>query len=188
MSMYHMVFGNNKFFLCHHYALDIVGVEHIPEIRWRDTYLRRINDEVKICMLTRTGYEEDYKEINEMFRQHPAYVSDRVLNTDSTYREFVFDVPKAVDPEQTYVQAIEPMIRQSVEQFGKTEEFKQNGEMEMLFEDDPDERWKKLFSDLENGKETPDTKRAIEAGKKVAEELKDALNSDDSESAKIIQI
>lgn len=154
------------------------GLHELPGFRWRDTYLRRIEDLVRICVLTRTG-DEEYDQFNKILRTHPLYVSDRTLETDSTYREFVFQTPSLDEEnESDYVKSIEPIVRDSVEHLGKQEEFKAAGEMEMLFQEDPDIRWKKFFSDLESEKDTEETRRALDTGKKIFEAIEKGSEGD----------
>jgi hypothetical protein len=93
MSLYNALFGLNP---SSHLLLAMLNLSKNDVGRFRDCYLKRNDDGLlNIVVYTRNGggNREDYEEVTEALQHHPAYLSDRDDDFDSTYAAYVFSVP-----------------------------------------------------------------------------------------------
>ena len=162
MSLYNMLFGENPFAET---LLLILGTHRDKIPRYRDCFL---NDEGDIVIHTRTGggnrdwYDsaESYKRenpdateddlkgpFNEHLRALPGFKRDEDDDFDSTYADFIFDVPEAA----------KPMIA-TLKELGAVA--------------DPKARWADMLEKLRTGdKNDPSIARALEVGEKILTQL-----------------
>lgn len=161
MSLYNMMFGNNPLAGVTLNALNLTPND-VP--RFRDAYFEA--DEDRLVIYTRTGggnreyygapdgYDnEDYEgPFNSDLEAHPNYLFDEDDDFDSTYAYFYFSIPESFAP--------------------IFETFKSLGAGQDL---NPTEKFAKMIEDLESGKSTPETERALEVGKSIVEQINKAL-------------
>lgn len=164
MSLYNMMFGYSPLAGVTLSALNLTPND-IP--RFRDAYFDA--EENRLVIYTRTGggnreyyggpggYDnEDYEgPFNEDLEAHPNYISDEDDDFDCTYAYFYFSIPEEFSP--------------------IFETFKDLGAGKDL---NPTEKFAKMIEDLENGNSTPETERALEVGKSIADQISKAINSD----------
>lgn len=164
MSLYNMMFGNNPLAGLTLQALQL-SPNDIP--RFRDAYFDA--EENHLVIYTRTGggnreyygapggYDnEDYTgPFNEDLEAHPNYLRDEDDDFDSTYAYFYFSIPESFAP--------------------IFETFKSLGAGQDL---NPTEKFAKMIEDLESGNVTPETARALEVGKSIAEQINKAIGGD----------
>ncbi len=115
--------------------------------RFRDCYL----SDNKIVVFTRNGggNREDYSEVIESLRAHKHYLTDYDDDFDCTYASFEFNVP---------------------------DEF--NSVISKLQIEDsrpPMDKFKQMLDDLQSGKETAETKHALEVGKQIFSQIENAI-------------
>lgn len=91
MSLYGIVLGENK---NSELLLEILGFKKSDIPRYRDCYLERIEDQVYICIHTRTGggNRPDYLSENESLRNSPFFFCDKDDEYDSTFCNFYYTV------------------------------------------------------------------------------------------------
>jgi hypothetical protein len=157
MSLYNMLFGENKFA---EILLAVIGASRVSVPRYRDVFVKG----GEIVLHTRTGggnrdfYESAHSRnraypgddlegpFNADLRALPGYLRDEDSEFDSTYANFYFSIPAE------FAEIIAAMGDSDV----------------------PAERWKKLLADLESNKTSPAAVRALEVGEKVFEQLREA--------------
>lgn len=164
MSLYNMMFGYNPLAGVTLSALNLTPND-IP--RFRDAYFDAEED--RLVIYTRTGggnreyygapdgYDnEDYEgPFNEDLENHSDYLFDEDDDFDCTYAYFYFRVPEAFKP--------------------IFETFKDLGAGQDL---NPTEKFAKMIEDLQNGNSTPETERALEVGRSIADQISKAINND----------
>lgn len=143
MSLYNMLFGKNPF---HKILLQALDISEGDVPRFRDCYLTE--DGSKIAVYTRTGggNRPDYETENSWMQNVFGFISDCDDDFDCTYATFFYEIPEA----------FKPMI-----------ETLQN----MGAEDNPQEKFQQLIADMDAKKETPETKRALEVGRSIFEQM-----------------
>lgn len=162
MSLYNMLFGTSPLAGITLTALNLTP-DNIP--RFRDAYY----DADKNCLViyTRTGggnreyYDEPglyYGEektgpFNSDLVAHPEYIEDYDDDFDSTYAYFRFFIPEAFAP-----------IFDTFRDLGAGKDL------------NPTDRFAKMIEDLQSDVETEDTKRALEVGKTIAEQISRAIS------------
>lgn len=107
MSLYNLLFGRNP-------AADTIvrtlGLTTGDFARFRDAYVRREGDVYQIVVHTRLGggnrecwcdgdEHSCYESTIEDLQAHPLYLYDVDDEFDSTYADFVFNLPEAYAPE-----------------------------------------------------------------------------------------
>ncbi len=161
MSLYNMMFGVSPLAGLTLQSLNLTPND-IP--RFRDAYFDA--EENRLVIYTRTGggnreyyggpngYDnEDYGgPFNEDLEAHPNYLHDEDDDFDCTYAYFYFSIPESFVP--------------------IFETFKSLGAGQDL---NPTEKFAKMIEDLESGKDTPETARALEVGKSIVEQISKAL-------------
>ena len=162
MSLYNMMFGSNPLAGITLSALDLTPND-VP--RFRDAYFDA--DENRLVIYTRTGggnreyygqpdgYDnEDYEgPFNSDLERHPNYLFDEDDDFDCTYAYFYFSIPESFAP-----------IFQTFKDLGAGKDL------------NPTEKFAKMIEDLEKGNTTPETERALEVGKSIADQINKALN------------
>jgi len=160
-----MLFGVNNLAPLVLNALNLTGND-VPRIR--DAYLDVETDELVIYTRTGGGNRDYYENkdsriaeysdadtvgpYNEDLQNHPNYLRDEDDDYDSTYALFYFSIPEEFKPIfQTLTE-----LNVSVEK--------------------PMEKFQKMISNLESGKNTPETDRALNVGKQLLQGLNDKLN------------
>lgn len=163
MSLYNMMFGYSPLAGITLSALDLTPND-IP--RFRDAYFDA--EENRLTVYTRTGggnreyygqpdgYDnEDYEgPFNSDLERHPNYLFDEDDDFDCTYAYFHFSIPEAFAP--------------------IFETFKSLGAGKDL---NPTEKFAKMIEDMEKGKSTPETERALEVGKSIVEQITKAIDN-----------
>lgn len=93
MSFYNMLLGMQP---TAGVALAMLDVDPSDIPRFRDAYVTIENDSLIIVLLTRTGggNRESYEEGNNYLTTLPGYLYDEDDVFDSTYANFVFEVPE----------------------------------------------------------------------------------------------
>lgn len=145
MSLYNALFGTNPIASLLLKILDIDQAKgKYKSGRFRDIYLNA--DGTKIILLTRNGggNREDY--FPENIKEHPNYLTDYDDSFDSTYAYIEFSVPKQFEEE------IKKLAT------GK--------EPEKL-----SEKFQRVVEALEENKDTEETRRAKEVGKKIFKKM-----------------
>ena len=164
MSLYNMMFGNSPLAGITLGALNLTPND-VP--RFRDAYFEA--DEDRLVIYTRTGggnreyygapdgYDNEEYEgpFNLDLEAHPNYLFDEDDDFDSTYAYFYFSIPESFAP--------------------IFETFKSLGAGQDL---NPTEKFAKMIEDLESGKSTPETERALEVGKSIVEQISKAIGND----------
>lgn len=146
MSLYNSLFGVNSIAPILLKILDIDQPKgKYTSGRFRDIYLNA--DGTKVILLTRNGggNREDY--FPEDIKKHPNYLTDYDDSFDSTYAYIEFSVPKQFEKE---IKALAT---------GK--------EPEKL-----SEKFQRVVENLEKGKDTEETIKAKEVGKKIFKKMK----------------
>lgn len=177
MSLYNALFGENPAAAI---LLAAIGLTREKVPRYRDVYLVREDDEMRIVVHTRTGggnreyydsqktfkennSEDDYAgPFNDDLRQLPTFVKDEDMAFDPTYANFTFTIPPA------FQSIIDTLIEMGKGEIG-----------------DPETRWKNLFDALKKDEQTADVKRAEEVGKAILEQI-DA--NKDNPGIKVIEV
>jgi len=165
MSLYNALFGVNNLAPLVLNALNLTGND-VPRIR--DAYLDIETDELVIY--TRTGggnrdyYENKDRRIaeygdsniegpyNEDLQNRANYLRDEDDDYDSTYALFYFSIPEEFKP-----------IFQTLKELN-------------ISGGNPQDKFQKLISDLESGKNTPETERALNVGKQLLQGIENKLN------------
>ena len=170
MSLYNLVFGKNPFSTL---LLEILGTTEDQVPRFRDCYL---DEEGRIVIHTRTGggnrmFHEHpdlcKKEFPAMFedpeeapsgpwnsdlRKLPGFMYDRDDGFDTTYADFVYEVPEAFKSQV-----------ELLSNFGAVS--------------NPAERWQSLLDDLKKGDtDSEEAKRALKVGERLMAQINEALN------------
>lgn len=143
MSLYNAIFGTNKD------ADLLLKMLHFDEEkknclgRFRDIYLNE--DGTKVIVYTRNGggNREEYQWVfDDLKNIHPYYLSDYDDDFDNTYAYIEFSIP----PE--YKEQIKALV---------------TGEKPKNIS----EKFKQMTADLEAGKKTEETERALNVGRKI---------------------
>ena len=158
--MYNELFGQQLLAKTLLHVLDLT-----PETieRFRDCYLNKVDGEIVIIVFTRLGggNRADYQHVYDKLARHPNYLRDYDDTFDSTYSYIEFSVPEL----------FKCFIKEAAQ---------------VSLDYKPMERYLNMITDLDNKKDTPDTKKALEIGKKIAEQIKAAEAS--GGGVKIIEI
>jgi len=92
--------------------------------------------------------------------RHPQYLSDADDDFDNTYATYYFSIP----PEHmVIIKAVQKLLSET-----STEP--------------PQEKFKRLIEELHRGEMNPQTKRALEVGKQILGQIKEALDGPESKS------
>lgn len=144
--------------------LKMLGIDPEQTGRFRDCYLRRIDGEVRICLLTRNGggNREDYVTASEALRAHPGYIRDYDEPYDSTYATYEFRVPAGK--------------RQEVEVLVES--------MPTALTDDFGERFEKFRQKMQDEPNHPDVLRSMEVMAPVIERVATFLKLDQEHPGK----
>ena len=124
----------------------LLGEPLVP--RFRDCYLNE-KDEIVIFCRTGGGNREAYRAGNASLTKLPGYLRDKDCEFDSTFAEF-FYAPRAEDAD---------IIAEIKEKQGKY---------------DPMGSFRELLADLNSGKDTPGTRRALDVGKSLIGKIEKA--------------
>jgi len=151
MSLYNQILGVHPFAKNLFALLDLsVKDGEYPVGRIRDLYVVKMDDKLIIVLYTRNGggNRPDFKFVFDSLATHPCYIKDYDCDLDNTYAYVEFSVPK------------------------DTEHFVQE-----IYDVAPEERGTKMFmnviNDIKNDNKTPFTKKAMEIGKKIFDNIKD---------------
>lgn len=162
MSLYNALFGVNAHAPM---LLSFLGVTVNDVPRFRDCYV----EDGKIVIYTRTGggnrdaYElggddqQEYNQdgpFNDDLRALPGFVRDEDDDFDCTYAYFYYEPSEDVAK----------LVRQLSE----------------IGNDNPHDRWNKLFADMDAGRDNPQVARALEVGKPIIEALMVAQQTQDA--------
>lgn len=122
------------------YINECIEKKYYTSGRFRDIYLNE--DSSKIILYTRNGggNRESYPHIFEVLATHPNYITNYDDDFDFTYAYFEFSIP------EEYKEALKGI----------------EGEKHS-----PSEKFQNMLSDLQTGKQTPETERAMNVGKKI---------------------
>jgi hypothetical protein len=158
MSLYNALFGTNN---AAPILLAILNKSSTDFGRFRDAYLNE--DDSKIIVYTRCGggNRDDYESVFEEMKSHPNFISDYDDDFDCTYAYFEFSIPDEYKEQLKLV----------AEKIGQKES--------------PTEKFQSLINNLQSDKDTPETERAMEVGKKIFGEIKDALDSGENKTIEI---
>lgn len=123
------------------------------------------DDKSKILLYTRNGggNRESYFYIFDILRKHPNYIRDYDDDFDSTYAYIEFSIP------DQYKELIKELPGES---------------------QSPSEKFQNMLSDLQGNKDTPETRAAMELGKKIFGEIESgeskviAINTDGTVESK----
>lgn len=154
-GMYNALFGANE---AAPVLLKILNITKEQTGRFRDAYVE--NDHIVIYTRNGGGNRESYQKDIDFMRAHPNFIKDYDDSFDSTYAYFEFSVPEGkveVKPGDSW--EISRVIERLVE-FQNAIGFI-----------NPHKRWEKLLGDLNERKDTPDTKRALTVGRKIGEAI-----------------
>lgn len=154
MSMYNAIFGVNELAPL---LFELLGLKPDNFYRFRDAYL---NEEGLIAVYTRAGggNREDGAAHAEAIRKHPWYLRDRDDDFDRTYSTFFF----------------QPCNEAKVILDSMTEDASPP----------PAAKFKKLLDDMQTKSDSPETRRALEVGKKIF----GAIQHADSEGRPVIVV
>lgn len=102
MSMYDMVYGKDKYAMLAVAALyqaEEFSEDEETQIdfgRFRDAFFEKTDDKYYVRVHTRNGgnNREDYEVAIESLRKHSFYVRDEDCPHDSTYADFIFELPQ----------------------------------------------------------------------------------------------
>lgn len=164
MSMYNALFGVNPFAGVLVSMLEL-ETEKYPTGRFRDIYLKKNGEEIRICLFTRNGggNREDYQCVFDALKLHPNYLRDYDDDFDCTYATIEFSVPKG---------KIE-LCEHILEVLGSQKP--------------PMERFQELIDKLKGGDNSDsDVQRAMDVGKKIFGEIKKKM--DEPSSSYIVDI
>lgn len=171
MSLYNALHGTNPIAGL---LMAFIGIDpaHVP--RFRDCF---ITEDGNVAIHTRTGggnrafYDSEescrknypeYFEVgddqpdgpwNEDLREVEGFIRDEDDDFDSTYATFYF---KPNDD-------VAPLVK---------------GFQEIMGTETPGDKWRKLFADMEAGKESPNVKHALEVGKPLIDAISKALEGE----------
>lgn len=161
MSLYNMMFGYSPLAGVTLSALNLTPND-IP--RFRDAWFDADAD--RLVVYTRTGggnrmyygqpdgYDNaDFEgPFNSDLEAHPNYIYDEDDDYDCTYAYFYFSVPEEFAP-----------IFATFKELGAGKDL------------NPTEKFAKMLEDLQSGKSTPETERALEVGKSLVEQINKAM-------------
>jgi len=162
MSLYNSIFGTNNLAPV---LLKILGIDQgngeYTSGRFRDIYLNE--DGTKIILYTRNGggNREHYQYVFDSLSKHPNYITNYDDGFDCTYAYLDFSVPDEYKED----------LQKLASEHGQSQ--------------NPSEKFQQLLSDLEVGKNTPETEKAMKAGEQILGEIKESLDSGEN---KIITI
>lgn len=159
MSLYNQLFGTNP---VAGILLHVVGLNMKEVGRFRDVTLKMDFDRgLQIAVFTRMGggNRESYSQEINFLQRHKGYVSDYDDEYDGTYATFMFDIP------ENHAELCENLSKKAG-----------TGQ--------PMEKFKKMLEDLQSGKETPETKKAMDVGAQVMSKIESA----DPEGSHVIEI
>lgn len=139
MSLYNMLFGRNPY---SELLMAMLGLTPGECGRFRDCYPNE--DGTKIIVYTRNGggNRDEYQGTIDALAAHPHYVRDYDDDYDCTYASIEFSVPEQF---ATHVKAIADAADTRT----------------------PAEKWQSLMSDLQSGKDSAASSRALEVGKQI---------------------
>jgi hypothetical protein len=169
MSLYNMMFEISP---SAGLTLEVLKLTPGDIPRFRDAYFDA--DENKLVIYTRTGggnreyygspdgYDNEGYEgpFNSDLEAHPNYIDDQDDDFDCTYAYFNFSIPDEFKP-----------IFEMFKSLGAGQE------------SNPTEKFAKMIEDLQAGKSTPETERALEVGKSIVEQITKALDGNNDADA-----
>lgn len=142
-GLYNMLFGRNPYA---DILMAMLGLTPANVGRYRDCYPNE--DGTRILVYTRNGggNREQYQAVIDELAKHPCYLSDCDDDFDCTYATIAFKVPEGCEEAVKYI-ADESDTRTGSEKFSK------------------------LISDLQAGKDNANTSRALDVGKQIFAKL-----------------
>lgn len=143
-GLYNMIFGVNPMA---DVLLAVLGLERSETGRFRDC--NPSADGTTITLLTRNGgpNRPGYSEFITEIKAHPFFRGDRDDEYDETFQIVEFNTPP------DYVMMAKDIARK----FGETRPLR--------------EKFEKFMTDLKDGKDTPEVRRGMEAGKAIFAQL-----------------
>lgn len=145
-----MLFGRNPYSKL---LLAILGVTEGQCGRFRDCYPNEDGTQIHVFTRNGGGNRDEYQDVIDELAKHPCYLTDFDDEYDCTYATITFKVPEA---------AME-IVAKIADQTDTTP---------------PMERFSKLLSDMEAGKDNAVVSRALDVGKQIF----DAIQSNQSKS------
>lgn len=133
-------------------------VEQYPLGRFRDAYT---NDEGNRIFILHRNYGTDGAAVLEAMAKHPLYVGNQTAHDDSTYGVWEFRV------DERFAALIKEIAERSAPNIPKFQQYMQ------------------MIKDMGEGKDTPETKRALAVGKTICDSLKSAIEGGPSEQTVI---
>lgn len=152
MSLFNQLFGTNEMAPI---LLTALGKSMGDFGRFRDAFINPEGTVITVFTRCGGGNRADYTEVFDEMRNHPNYLRDYDDDFDSTYASIEFEVPEAAK------EALQKLAAEKGTSVKPMEPFRQ------------------LIQDLETGKDTPETKHAVEVGKKIIGSVEQAFKSGD---------
>lgn len=139
MSLYNMLFGRNPY---SQILLSLLGLSESDCGRFRDCFTNENGTEIHVYTRNGGGNREEYQDTIDELAKHPCYLSDADDDYDCTYATIVFRVPDGASD----------IVAKIADQTDTTP---------------PMEKFQKLISDMEPGKDNANVGRALEVGKRI---------------------
>lgn len=151
MSLYNQILGFHPFAK---HLISMLGIHPNEYGRFRDIYLKKDEEKLKIIVFTRNGggNREQYQSVFDKLSKHPNYLKDYDDDNDSTYANIEFSIPN---------------------------EYQQIAEE--IFTVAPEERGLNLFKyviENMNSSQNPFAERALQVGQEIIKKINDSSQND----------